>query len=109
MPETIALLWQNCQENFRRCSLSWVVRLLPHLSQKSLVLKVFAASKLWYLAQILPVPGSMVKCVERLMGNFLWRGRAGGTKDYPYLKCIIHFRKGVLPFPTYKQNVMLCF
>ena len=75
VPETITLSWEDCQEKFRKCLFSWGERVLPHLSQKSFVLKVFAASKLWYLAQVLPVPKNTIKYVERLMGDFLWKGR----------------------------------
>ena len=75
IPETSLLSWQKCKEGFNNCLNSWKARSLPFLSQKTFVLKSFALSKLWYLAQVLPVPKAVITDFEQRIGSFLWRGR----------------------------------
>lgn len=48
---------------------------MPFLSQKAFVLKTFATSKLWYLAQILPITNTTIKALEAKVGEFMWRGK----------------------------------
>jgi hypothetical protein len=39
------------------------------------VLQTFALSKLWYAAQVLPLPGSVVRKIESLSSAFIFKGR----------------------------------
>ena len=72
--ETIRASWEECSDKFRRCLMSWKGKPLHNLSQRTIVLKTFATSKLWYLAQVLPMPKTVLSTLERMIGAFLWRG-----------------------------------
>ena len=73
--ETIKLSWKKCLEGFNNCLQAWKGRAIPFLSQKAMIVKVFATSKLWYLGQVLPIPKAVVTEIEKKMGTFLWQGR----------------------------------
>ena len=75
IPATIKLSWQKCLDGFNSCLMSWKGRALPYLSQKAMILKTYATSKLWYLAQVLPIPKAVVAEIEKKLGSFLWWGR----------------------------------
>ena len=61
-------------EKFKRTLFSWSNRSLRTLTERSEVLSVFAMSKIWYMAQILPLPGVWASKFEREIRQFLWRG-----------------------------------
>ena len=44
---TINRSWAECLKGVGDCLLSWSARMLPNLSQRAFLLKVFATSKLW--------------------------------------------------------------
>ena len=73
--QSVNASWEACIIGFRNCILSWSSRHLPTLSQRVMVLKTFAMSKLWYLAQVLPIPRRFVEALEREIRGFLWLGR----------------------------------
>ena len=73
--DTIAASWSRCLEGFRKCLLSWSSRMLPTLQQRVFVLNTFALSKLWYLAQVLPLPRNILLELEKVSRKFLWLGR----------------------------------
>lgn len=73
--KTIKASWETCITGFRNCIQSWSSRHLPTLSQRVMVLNTFAMSKLWYLAQILPIPKRIVEAMEKEIRAFLWLGR----------------------------------
>ena len=50
-------------------------RQLETLSQRVEVAKVFALSKLYYVAQVLPLPAKHRKRVESCLSQFIFRGR----------------------------------
>jgi hypothetical protein len=52
----------------------WRARGVPFLSERRDVLEVFVFSKLWYLAQILPLPQAVAARATTLAGSFLWAG-----------------------------------
>ena len=62
--QTINTSWQHCLEKFRKCLFAWRARSLPLLSQRACVLNTFATSKLWYLAQVLPLPKPIAAALE---------------------------------------------
>jgi hypothetical protein len=47
---------------------------VPFLSERRDVLETFVFSKLWYLAQILPLPQAVAAKATSLAGSFLWAG-----------------------------------
>ena len=73
--QTLTLSWNSCFSGFRKTILSWQARQLNTLIQRVQVLKVFATSKLWYKASVLPLPSKFAKKFESLMGVFLWVGK----------------------------------
>ena len=75
LEETSVSTWKAVSAGFRNCLSSWKARDLPTLSSRVFVLKIFALSKLWYVAQVLPLPASTARVVKALMGQFVWRGR----------------------------------
>ena len=52
----------------------WAGRFLPTLRLKRDALEVFVFSKLWFLAQILPLPSGVAQRITSVAGAFLWRG-----------------------------------
>ena len=54
--------------------MSWSSRILDTLQQREEVIRVFALSRVYYVASILPIRTSLVKKFESLMGNFIWKG-----------------------------------
>lgn len=74
LKDTIYNSWLDCEDKVNKCLLSWKAKPVHTLSQRAFVLKVFATSKLWYLAQILPIPKKTIEYLEKLVGDFVWRG-----------------------------------
>jgi hypothetical protein len=60
---------------FEKVLFSWQSRQLETLSQRVEVAKVFALSKLYYVAQVLPLPAKQRKRVESSLSKFIFRGR----------------------------------
>jgi hypothetical protein len=54
---------------------SWQSRQLETLSQRVQVARTFALSKLYYIAQVLPLPGEHRRKVESRLSSFIFRGR----------------------------------
>ena len=66
--------WDFRFEKFWDVVKSWSSRVLDTLFQRVEVLKVFALSRVYYVASILPINKTMVKKFEKEMGKFLWIG-----------------------------------
>jgi hypothetical protein len=62
--ETLTNTWNKVVEGFEKVLFSWQSRLLDTLSQRVEVAKVFALSKLFYVAQVLPLPDKHRRRVE---------------------------------------------
>jgi hypothetical protein len=71
---TITASWDNCVRGVQATISFWASRHLTTLRLKRDALEVFAFSKLWYLAQILPLPSGVAQRVATAAGAFLWRG-----------------------------------
>ena len=65
--------WEFRFEKFQAVVKSWTPRILDTLTQRVEVLKVFALSRVYYVASILPIRVTMVKKFEKVMGSFLWK------------------------------------
>ena len=70
--EIIRLNWEHRYVKFSETVYSWKSRFLESLSQRVEVLRIFALSRVFYVAAILPIRKTMVKRFETLMGKFLW-------------------------------------
>ena len=64
--------WDYRFEKFENAVKSWSPRILETLSQRIEVLRIFALSRVFYVASILPIRVTMVKKFEKIMGKFLW-------------------------------------
>lgn len=95
--ETIRSSWESCSQGYFNLLVSWGSRNLPTLEQRVRVLTTFAMSKLWYLAQVLPIPGTVVEALERTTRVFLWRGR---MEKLPYEELFNKVEEGGLGLPS---------
>ena len=72
--ETVALSWAAVSAAVNQTLAFWSSRRLHTLRLRRDALEVFVFSKLWYLAQALPMPASVSQQLTAAAGNFLWRG-----------------------------------
>ena len=70
--ETLKRNWDYRYGKFEKAVHSWSSRVLEHLCQRIDVLKIYALSRVFYLASILPLSKTLVKRFEKLMGKFIW-------------------------------------
>jgi hypothetical protein len=73
--DTVAASWDRVIGGVERTLALWMARRLPTLCQRAQALEVYALSRAWYLAQILPLPAAQAGRLRRAAGDFLWRGR----------------------------------
>ena len=73
--ETVTRTWDLVLRGFQKTLFSWGSRVLFSLQQRVTVLQTFALSKLWYAAQVLPLPTNVVKKIESASSSFIFRGR----------------------------------
>ena len=73
--ETVKQTWELVLRGLQKTLFSWGSRALNTLQQRVEVLQTFALSKLWYSAQVLPLPAQMVKKIESASSAFIFRGR----------------------------------
>ena len=64
--------WDYRYKKFSDAIHSWSSRILDTLQQRVEVIRIFALSRVFYVAAVLPVRPSMVKKFESLMGRFIW-------------------------------------
>ena len=67
--------WEEQLKSFKETLMGWSSRTLDTLSERAQVVTTFALSKLWYRAQILPLPGVWAAKFEEAVAGFLWRGQ----------------------------------
>ena len=60
---------------FQKTIFSWRLGLLSTLQQSVTVIQTFALSKVWYVAQVLPLPSSVAKKMDSLISAFIFQGR----------------------------------
>ena len=72
--ETVALSWAAVTAAVHQTLAFWSSRRLHTLRLRRDALEVFVFSKLWYLAQALPMPTAAAQQLTAAAGNFLWRG-----------------------------------
>ena len=66
--------WDYRLQKFSNCLHSWSSRRMPSLSSKIEVLKIFALTRVYYVASVLPVPKHIIAKFESSIGKFIWRG-----------------------------------
>ena len=66
--------WIYRYDKFDRCLMSWATRNLPSLTSRVEVVRLYALSRIYYVASILPINKTMVKKIEGLTGKFVWKG-----------------------------------
>ena len=67
--------WEKVFRGFQKTLFAWESRALVTLKQRVTVLQTFAMSKMWYVAQVLPLPPNVLKKVESASSAFIFRGR----------------------------------
>ena len=72
--EMIRMNWEYRLDKFKKVLLSWNSRIFFSLQQKVEVVKIFALSRIYYVASILPMRKGIVKKLESMIGKFLWSG-----------------------------------
>ena len=70
--EMLKLNWDYRFKKFSDAIYSWSSRILDTLQQRVEVIRIFALSRVYYVAAILPLKPAMVKKFESLMGKFIW-------------------------------------
>ena len=60
---------------FEKVLFSWSSRSLETLSQRVEVAQTFALSKLYYVAQVLPLPTKFRRQIESSLSKFIFKGR----------------------------------
>ena len=73
--ETVKNTWEKVIIGFEKVLYSWSSRTLNTLCQRVEVAKMFALSKLYYVAQVLPLPVKYRKRVEKNLSQFIFKGR----------------------------------
>ena len=73
--QTVEMTWKNVIRGFEKVFYSWSSRSLDTLCQRVEVAKVFAMSKLYYVAQVLPLPNKYRKRIEQKLSSFIFQGR----------------------------------
>ena len=71
---TLSSTWEAVFRGFQRSLFSWESLALCTLEQKVKVTQTFALSKLWYVAQVLPLPPAYSKKIESALSSFIFRG-----------------------------------
>ena len=73
--DTLRCTWEAVFKGFQRRLFSWENRMLNTLQQRVAVAQTFALSKLWYVAQVLPLPQAVLKKIESSLSSFIFKGR----------------------------------
>ena len=73
--DTLRCTWEAVFKGFQGRLFSWESRNLNTLHERVAVSQTFALSKLWYVAQVLPLPQSVLKKIESALSSFIFKGR----------------------------------
>ena len=73
--QTLEKTWARVLRGFEKVMFSWQSRQLETLAQRVEVAKTFALSKLFYVAQVLPLPAKISKKINSSLSKFIFRGR----------------------------------
>ena len=73
--QTLKKTWERVSRGFEKVLFSWQSRQLETLAQRVEVARIFALSKLYYVAQVLPLPAKFIKKINSSLSKFIFRGR----------------------------------
>jgi hypothetical protein len=73
--QTLKRTWEKVTSGFENVLFSWQSRQLETLAQRVEVARTFALSKLYYVAQVLPLPVKVTKKINSCLSKFIFRGR----------------------------------
>ena len=73
--DTLRRSWEKVFRGFQKTIFAWRSRLLNTLQQRVIAVQTYALSRLWYVAQVLPLPSAMTKRIESLVSSFIFQGR----------------------------------
>ena len=71
--KTLKRNWDYRYAKFQQAIMSWSSRRLDLLVQRIEVIKIFALSRIYYVASILPLSKTAGAKFEKLMGQFIWK------------------------------------
>ena len=71
---TVKSTWEAVCGGFKRSLFAWESRALTSMQQRVDIAQIFALSKLWHTAQVLPLPCSFTKKIEASLSSFIFRG-----------------------------------
>jgi hypothetical protein len=74
LASTIGLSWEDCLGRSQGAIHAWRERGLPFLRDRTDALETYVFSKLWYMAQILPLRQVVANKATSIPGSFLWTG-----------------------------------
>ena len=115
--ETVKKTWEKVMIGFSKVVYSWSTRNLDTLSQRAEVAKTFSLSKLYYVAQVLPLNEKYRKQIETSLSNFIFKGRHEKLKLSELTKVDLDYQTLVLNqivycsgcWPSYKKIVFACW
>ena len=73
--EMLKVNWEEQLQGLNKTIVSWASRVLDNVRARAEALRVFALSRIWYKAQILPLPRDVERRMEEQVSAFLWRGQ----------------------------------
>ena len=73
--DSLKSMWDGVFRGFQRTLFAWESRVISSLQQRVDVAQIFGLSKLWYTAQVLPLPHSYTKKIESALSAFIFKGR----------------------------------
>jgi hypothetical protein len=69
---SVEATWSRVLASITSTVRTWSGRRLPILLQRVQVLEVYAASKAWYFAQVIPLSAAAAAGLRKVMGDFVW-------------------------------------
>ena len=73
--DTLKCTWEAVVCGFQRSLFAWENRVMSCLQQRVDVAQTFGLSKLWYVAQVLPLLHVYTKKIESALSAFIFKGR----------------------------------
>ena len=73
--ELLKINWEDQMGKLTRTMAAWAPRVLDNIRARAEALRVFALSKVWYKAQIIPLPKDVERRISEQIAAFLWRGQ----------------------------------
>ena len=98
--------WTKLHRKYEQCINAWKLRLLDTIQQRVQVVRTFALSKLWYLAQVLPLPEEWAKKFDMITRNYIWRGM---LEKLPLEEICNPVEKGGLGLPSLRRKARSLF